>query len=102
MAKADNTVSLSALVAALRDEIDIMQDHLAASGKEALLKIDSAEVEISFGVEESTSAKGGISFKVFGIGFDGGGDTAAKNLVQQKLVLKLVPIADIGVAVAEE
>jgi len=101
MPSTEPPVTLSSLVAALRSEIDAMQANLAQSGRDALLSIETAEVEISFGVERSGSAKGGFSLKVFDIGFEAGADNGWNNLAQHKLKLTLRADPDIGVAVAD-
>lgn len=97
-----DTVRLSDLVIALRGEIDRMQEALASSGGPAILEIEKAEVELTFGVEATHGGKGGISFKVFGIGFEGGAEAGRSDLVTQKLKLSLVPAPGADVGVAEE
>lgn len=98
----EETIRLSDLVIALRDEIDRMQEALSDRGGDAILEIEKAEVELTFGVEASQGGKGGISFKVFGIGFEGGGEAGRSDMVTQKLKLSLVPVPGADIGVAEE
>ena len=53
-----NSIGLAELITQVREEIEEAQDKLRASGKQAMIDWESAEIEISFGVTKGGQCKG--------------------------------------------
>lgn len=85
---------LANVLRALRIELDAAQKNLAESGKEPLLFLKGAEVELAFTMEKSASGKGGIKFKVWGLEIGGDADVARKSTVVHRIKIDLEPGAD--------
>jgi hypothetical protein len=77
-------LNLAELVTAIRDELEQLDKKRNESGREALFRLSSLELELNFIVQESNSAKGGFDIKVVSLGADLG----IRTEQIQKVVLK--------------
>ena len=88
------TVHVAEFIKQLRSEL---QEAMAAGdGAELRFKAEAIDLELAITVEESAGKKGDLNFKVLGVGFGGGGSTAEKSAIVQKLKLSLKPVGEDG------
>lgn len=76
-----SSVSIPELLRRLRSDIEAAQ---ASAGEDPLLEFERAELEVMVSIEESSTKKGGIDFKVFS------GDLAKAETVGAIHTLKLI------------
>jgi len=91
------SIGLADFLTQIRSEIELSQQNLKAQGKIAMLNLDSAEVEVSFGVKKEVTGSGGVEFYIFAI--EAGGGHKSEEI--HRLKLKLKPAGSTPVAVAE-
>ena len=94
MGAEDKTIGLSVLTEALRSEIDRMQTDLASQGKDPVLELDEAKIELTVGIEISGERAADVGFKVFGIGFGASATDGEKSVNTHKFTLVLKPPLD--------
>ena len=83
-------LELSNFIAQLREELGKAIAEGATSELRFVAK--AVELELEIGAETKKDGSGKISFKVFGIGGEGGGGLARGSTVTHKLKLTLEPI----------
>jgi len=77
-------INLRDLICVVRNELEGMEKNRLEQKKDTLFQLKSMEIELSFVVENSDSAQGGIDLKIIKLG-------AAENLKTseiQKIILK--------------
>jgi len=80
-------IGLAQLLGQVRAELEQARKNLRASGKDAMLDWESAEVEISFGVKKEAKGTAGVDFYIFAIEAGGG----YKSEEVHRLTLRLKP-----------
>jgi hypothetical protein len=83
-------IGLAELIAQVREEIEEAQEKLRASGKQAMIDWESAEIVISFGVTKGGNAKGSANIHIFAI--EAGGEYKSEEV--HRLTLRLKPHDD--------
>jgi Trypsin-co-occurring domain 2 len=76
---------------ALRYDIEQSQKNLLDANKKPVMKLASGDVEIAFTVESKGKGKVGVNLKVFGVGFEAGGEKERTTSTVHRLRLKLEP-----------
>jgi hypothetical protein len=87
---------------ALRDDFVAAQRQLASTNGEPIMQLAETEVELAFTVEHSGKGKGGVNLKVFGVGFEAGGEKGTTRSGVHRLTVKLSPAGIIDVLEVEE
>jgi hypothetical protein len=84
----------------LRRDIEEAQKKLEGEGKKAILKVDSAELEMTVALAKTAGGGGGVSIAILGVGLSGSGKLESTGTSGHKLKLVLKPIGDglLGVA----
>ncbi|GAB7188979.1 hypothetical protein ATKI12_8810 [Kitasatospora sp. Ki12] len=82
---------LPAVFEALRSDLVAAQQRLLNGNQEAILNLKETEVELSFTVERAGKGKGSINLKVFGVGFEAGGEKGANRSTVHRLKVTLEP-----------
>jgi hypothetical protein len=81
------TIELSDFIAELREELG----KAISAGKDAELRFvaKAVELELQVAAESKNDGSGKLSFKVFGIGLDGGGGRSTSATATHKITLSL-------------
>ncbi|GFE17966.1 hypothetical protein Sgleb_60130 [Streptomyces glebosus] len=97
--EASEGYGLPAVFEALRSDLAAAQQRLLNADQEAILNLKETEVELTFTVERTGKGKGGINLKVFGVGFEAGGEKGTNQSTVHRLKVTLEPSqALLGVA----
>jgi Trypsin-co-occurring domain 2 len=91
MALTETEISLPELAAALRRDLEKAQANLQAGGKEAILNLESAEIELNISIGTTKGGGGGVNLSVLGVGVSGGGKYEGTTATGHKLKLVLKP-----------
>ncbi|WP_405889854.1 hypothetical protein OG427_07345 [Streptomyces sp. NBC_00133] len=93
---------LPAVFEALRKDLAAAQQRLLDANQNAILNLKETEVELTFTVEHTGKGKGGINLKVFGVGFEAGGEKGTNRSSVHRLKVILEPTDILGVADEDE
>lgn len=98
MSDTNTNVGIPEILASLREDLDKAQQSLSKSGDQPLLKLDSAEIELSVSISQSSDVKAKLGFNVLGInlGTSAKENEAIQNAHKVKICLK--PFGSVGVA----
>jgi Trypsin-co-occurring domain 2 len=93
---------LAEIFEALRNDFVAAQRQLVNADREPIMQLGETEVELAFTVEHAGKGKGGVNLKVFGVGFEAGGEKGTTRAAVHRLMVKLSPAGIIDVLDAEE
>ncbi len=79
---------------ALRHDLVAAQDKLRDEKRDPVMKLGGAEIELTFTLQRDTKGKGGVNLKVFGVGFEAGGERGRTESAVHKIKIMLEPSAD--------
>jgi Trypsin-co-occurring domain 2 len=80
-------LNLSALVTAIRDELETMDRQRRSQTRPALLQLAAMELELNFVITRKAGAEGKLDFKVLAIGASIGADAGVESEKVQKIRL---------------
>lgn len=92
----NETFSLVDVLGVLHDDLIKAEENVQG---DARLFVKEVEVELTFTIEKSAEAGGGLNFKVFGVGLDGSAKGTSGRTAGHRILLRLKPHGDLGPAV---
>ena len=94
------TFGLDEMLRALRRDLRAANENVGDDTP--LLNVGDVEVEVAFTLERTTEKAGGVNFKIFGVGVEGGGKGTSGRTYANRVTLKLTPARVFGVAGGRE
>lgn len=94
------TFGLDEMLHALRR--DLVAANEALDDGVPILNVGGVEVEVAFSLERTSEKSGGVNFKIFGVGVEGGGKGATGRTYANRVKLTLTPSGAFGVAGTRE
>lgn len=91
-------VGIPEVLTSLRKDLDRAQKMLVESGDKPLLTLDSAEIELTVSITQSSDTVGKVGFNVLGVNLGVGGKDSEAMQNTHKIKISMKPVGTVGVA----
>jgi hypothetical protein len=98
MSDKQTRLGIPEVLKSLREDLDRAQSMLAKSGDQPLLKLDSAEIELSVSITQSSDTEGKVGINVLGVNIGAGGKDTEAIQNTHKIKISMTPTGTVGVA----